>query len=75
MYYFEILQLLKEEGREMSTSEIFFALSSRSQVNALNMKRALLKLYLKNDAVDRQWRVLTSSDGKTWREYVYFISD
>lgn len=76
MYYFEILNLLKEnEDEKLSASEIFFLLSAENKVNSLNVKRVLSKMYIKNKHIEREWRTITTLYGKTWKEYVYYYSD
>ena len=72
MYYFEILKILKEaQGEYYTARDIYFILSAES--NWVNMKKALTKMYLKNEHIERQWITLRDEQGKTWREYVYFF--
>ena len=72
MYYELIYEHLKQnKGQQFTRLEIMLELSKQTELNQNRLRKALLKLYVKRDDVDRFQRSARTDGKNGWLEYVY----
>ena len=70
MYYFEILDIIKESDRPLTTQEIFLILNIKKPVPLNTVRSVLQKMYLKCDNITRINQV-TNEKARS-HHFIYF---